>query len=72
MPGAASINRMRGPTRRRLALPDIAAPVPDGLHARITGGGFATVWRAGLAGGRQASVRVDRRRGSAAADPSGT
>ncbi|MCA2216444.1 phosphotransferase family protein [Jidongwangia harbinensis] len=55
---------MRSPTQRDLQVDDIAAIVRDGLGAALTGaaelsgGGFATVWRASLTDGRDVVVKV--------------
>jgi aminoglycoside phosphotransferase (APT) family kinase protein len=55
---------VRSPTQRDLAVADIAALVRTGLGAgltdaaELTGGGFATVWRASLADGREVVVKV--------------
>lgn len=55
---------MRSPTHRELHIADIDRLVRRGLDtavvnaAELTGGGFAAVWRAGLADGRDVVVKV--------------
>lgn len=55
---------MRSPTQRDLTVADVAAIVRTGLDAEagelgeLGGGGFATVWRAALADGRDVVVKV--------------
>ena len=55
---------MRSPTQRELHIEDIAALIRRGLDstvvnaAELTGGGFAAVWRASLADGRDVVVKV--------------
>ncbi|MEU4421335.1 phosphotransferase [Actinoplanes sp. NPDC024001] len=55
---------VRSPTQRDLELADIADVVSTGLGAdvvdgsELTGGGFATVWRATLSDGRETVVKV--------------
>ncbi|MET0418646.1 MAG: phosphotransferase, partial [Actinoplanes sp.] len=55
---------MRSPTQRVLAPADLDSMVAAGLGARVvageelTGGGFAAVWRATLADGRDVVVKV--------------
>ncbi|BBH63969.1 hypothetical protein ACTI_06540 [Actinoplanes sp. OR16] len=55
---------MRSPTQRSLTLDDVAAIVREGLGcdvsagAELTGGGFATVWRATLRSGDAVVVKV--------------
>ncbi len=55
---------MRSPTQPDLTVPDIADLVRRGLGvevtdaAELTGGGFAGVWRAATAGGREVVVKV--------------
>ena len=55
---------MRSPTQRELHIDDIASLISQGLDSTVvnatelTGGGFAAVWRAGLADGRDVVVKV--------------
>lgn len=55
---------MRSPTQRELDIADIAAVIRAGLDtgvataAELTGGGFATVWRAQLTDGREVVVKI--------------
>ncbi len=55
---------MRSPTQRELHIEDIALLIHQGLDttvvnaAELTGGGFAAVWRATLADGRDVVVKV--------------
>jgi hypothetical protein len=57
-------DEIRSPTQRELSITDIAAIVRDAIGAEVdrgeelTGGGFATVWWAVLADGRQVAVKV--------------
>ncbi|MGX6602970.1 phosphotransferase [Micromonosporaceae bacterium Da 78-11] len=58
------MSKVRSPTQRTLTTGDIAAVVAAGLGlgvdsaAELTGGGFATVWRATLTDGRDVVVKV--------------
>ncbi|HEY0533657.1 MAG TPA: hypothetical protein VGD29_18885 [Actinoplanes sp.] len=51
---------MRSPTQRSLSVSDIEDILGETVldASELTGGGFAAVWRAALAGGREVVVKV--------------